>query len=328
MRIVIVGAGAVGGTVAARLRLAGQDVVAVARGAHGQAIRDHGLRFESPVDAHVVDLPVVGSVTDVDWQPGDVVLLGMKSQDTTAVLNELRRVAPTDTPIVCLQNGVDNERQALRLFPNVYGVCVMLPADHLEPGHVRVYTHPSGLLDIGRYPAGSDATAEAIAAAFTAAGFGAVARADIMRWKYRKLLLNLANALEALLGPLSNWPAGGELAERITAEGEAVFAAAGIDVVSEVEDAERRGDALRIRPVGGVRRQGGSTTQSLQRGTPVETDYLNGEVVLLGRLHGVPTPANALMQEMMAAAAAAGESPARHVEADLLERLNAGPAHG
>lgn len=328
MRIVIVGVGAVGGTVAARLHLAGHDVVGVARGAHGQAIRERGLRFESPVDAHDVPLAVVGSVGEVDWRDGDVAVLAMKSQDTAAVLHELRLIAPPETPIVCLQNGVDNERQALRLFPNVYGVCVMLPADHLEPGRVRVYTDPSGLLDLGRYPDGTDATAEMLAAAFTSAGFGSIARPDIMRWKYRKLLLNLGNAVEALLGPFSRWPSGGELMGRVTAEGEAVLAAAGIATVSEGEDAARRGDSLTIGRVGGERRQGGSTTQSLQRGTPVETDYLNGEIVLLGRQHGVPTPANALLQRLLAEAAARGEAPAQRTEAELVNMLGPREAHG
>ena len=327
MRIVIVGVGAVGGTVAARLHLAGHDVVGVARGAHGQAIRERGLRFESPADAHTVPLAVVGSVSEVHWRDGDVAALAMKSQDTTAVLHELRRVAPADTPIVCLQNGVDNERQALRLFPNVYGVCVMLPADHLEPGRVRVYTNPSGLLDVGRYPHGSDATADELAAVFTSAGFGSVARPDIMRWKYRKLILNLANAIEALLGPFKRWPTGGDLVARVNAEGMAVLDAAGIDLVAEEEDAARRGDTLTIQRVGGERRQGGSTMQSLQRGTPVETDFLNGEIVLLGRQYGVATPANALLQRLLAEAAARGEPPAQHTEEELVNMLPAREVH-
>ncbi|HWL43927.1 MAG TPA: 2-dehydropantoate 2-reductase [Ilumatobacter sp.] len=328
MRIVIVGVGAVGGTVAARLVLAGHDVLAVARGAHGAAIREHGLRFESPTGAHVVALPVVGTVAEVAWQPDDVVALAVKSQDTTPVLDELRLVADPDTPIVCLQNGVDNERQALRLFPNVYGVCVMLPADHLEPGSVRVYTDPPGLLDIGRYPGGTDPVTDALAATFESAGFGSIARPDVMRWKYRKLLLNLGNAAEALLGPFAAWPGPGDLIARVSAEGEAVLAAAGVDVVPADEDAARRGDTLRLQRVGGERRQGGSTTQSLQRGMPVETDFLNGEIVLLGRLHGVPTPANALLQRLMAEAAARRELPAQHTEAELLELLEAPGQHG
>jgi 2-dehydropantoate 2-reductase len=322
MRVVIVGVGAVGGTVAARLALAGYDVLAVARGAHGEAIREHGLLFESPTESQRVTMPVATRVGEAGVRAGDVVLLGMKAQDTSAVLAELRLTAPRDTPIVCLQNGVDNERQALRLFAHVYGVCVMLPADHLEPGRVRVYTSPTpGILDLGRYPHGTDTVVDELAAAFSASGFESVARPDIMRWKYRKLLMNLGNAIEALVGGFASWPSPSELMALVAAEGEAVLAAAGIDVVSEEEDRARRGDVLRIRPVDGVRRDGGSTYQSLQRGTPVETDYLTGEIVLLGRLHGVPTPANALLQRILAEAAARGEAPAGHTEDELLAAL-------
>ena len=61
----------------------------------------------------------------------------------------------------------------------------------------------------------------------------------------------------------------------------------------------RRGDLLSLARVGGARRGGGSSWQSLARGLgSIETDYLNGEIVLLGRLHGVPTPANALVQRL------------------------------
>lgn len=321
MRIVIVGAGAVGGTVAARLALSGQDVAVVARGAHSAAIRERGLHFESPVDDVVVALPVFERVDEVDWRPGDAVLLGVKSQDTAPLLDVLRLVVPAGTPIVCLQNGVDNERQALRRFADVYGVCVMLPADHLEPGRVRVYTDPPGILDIGRYPGGVDATCEALAAAFRAGGFGSEPRADVMAWKHRKLMLNLLNAVEALTGPYADWPSDGPLVSRVFAEGEAVLAAAGIEVVDADVDAARRGDTLALRPVGGVQRQGGSTTQSLQRGTPVETDYLNGEIVLLGRLHGVPTPVNALLQRLLAETAAGDEPTAPLTEADILALL-------
>ena len=143
MRIIVVGAGAVGGVVAANLALAGTPVVAVARGEHARVMRDTGLRYESPSGTRVVELVVATSVAEIDFVDDDVVMLGVKSHDTVAVLNELRAAGVTDQPIVCMQNGVDNERQALRLFPNVYGMCVMLPADHLSPGVVRVWTSPS-----------------------------------------------------------------------------------------------------------------------------------------------------------------------------------------
>lgn len=316
MRIVVVGAGAVGGVVAANLVLAGTPVLAVARGEHGRAIRESGLRYESPVGARVVEVPVVAKVADVDFAADDVVVLAVKSQDTGAILSDLRTAGVTDQPIVCMQNGVDNERQALRLFPNVYGICVMLPADHLAAGVVRVWTAPSsGLLDVGRYPRGRDAVAVELAAVLEAATFGSVPRDDIMSWKYRKLVMNLGNAVEAVCGRKAT-----RLATLVRAEGEAVLEAAGIAVVSTEDDRDRRGDALTIQPVGEDRyRAGGSSWQSLRRATgTIETDYLTGEIVLLGRLHGVATPANRVLQDIAARMALGSEQPGSHSEDDVL----------
>ncbi len=322
MRIIVIGAGAVGGVVAANLALAGTPVVAVARGEHGRVMRESGLRYESPAGTTTVRLPVATAVSEVDFDEDDVVVLGVKSQDTVGVLDDLRMAGVTDLPIVCMQNGVDNERQALRRFPDVYGICVMLPADHLAPGVVRVWTAPSsGLLDVGRYPHGVDDRCVQLAATLEAATFGSIPRDDIMSWKYRKLLMNLGNAVEAVCGrPVAG---RGRLAELVRAEGEAVLAAAGITVVSVADDLERRGDALKIQPVGDDRhRSGGSSWQSLRRGTgAIETDYLTGEIVLLGRLHGVSTPANEALQEIAARMATAGEPPASHAEAEVLRSI-------
>jgi 2-dehydropantoate 2-reductase len=320
MRIIVVGAGAVGGVVAANLAMAGTPVVAVARGDHARVMREHGLRYESPGGTRTVELPVVTSVGEVDITDDDVFLLGVKSQDTAGVLSDLRSAGVADQPIVCMQNGVDNERQALRLFPNVYGSCVMLPADHLAPGVVRVWTAPSsGLLDVGRYPHGVDDLSVQLAATLEAATFGSIPRDDIMGWKYRKLLMNLGNAVEAVCGR------NALLGEMVRAEGEAVLTAAGVNVVSPEEDLARRGDALKIQPVGDEqRRAGGSTWQSLRRGTgTIETDYLTGEIVLLGRLHGVPTPANQALQQAAAEMARSGEPPASRAVDDLLRTIDA-----
>ena len=80
----------------------------------------------------------------------------------------------------------------------------------------------------------------------------------------------------------------------------------------------------RIQPVGDERhRAGGSTWQSLQRGTgSIETDYLTGEIVLLGRLHGVPTPANRALQAIATRMALTGEPPASRSEDDVLRSLD------
>lgn len=317
VRYVVFGAGAIGGVVGGRLAEAGEDVTLIARGAHAEAIRRDGLTVESPDRRVTLSLPVVTDARQLAITEQDAVLLAVKSQDTWTALDVLRAAAPPATPIVCLQNGVENERVALRLFPNVYGVCVMCPAAHLEPGVVQAYSSPvTGMLDVGRYPGGVDDVAHTLAASFSAATFPSQARPDVLRWKYTKLLLNLMNAIEALAGPTG---ADSELARRAREEGVACLRAAGIDFASEEEDRQRRGDLLRLRPIGGARRGGGSSWQSLERRTgSIETDYLNGEIVLLGRRHGVPTPVNDTLQRLAARAAATGARPGAWTEEEIL----------
>lgn len=295
MRFVIYGAGAIGGVLGAGLTRAGLDTVLIARGPHFEAMRDRGLHLVTPDEDATIDVHVVDHPRDARIARGDVVVLTMKSQGTVAALEALARVAP-EAAVVCAQNGVDNERSALRRFADVHGVCVVCPATHLSPGEVVCHSTPiRGTLDVGRYPHGSDETTEALADAFRRAGFGSTARADVMRWKYRKLLSNLLNAVDAVCGPGER---NGELARRVTEEGDAVLAAAGVDVASPDEDAENR-RGIQLRPAGGSRHRGSSSWQSLERGQgSIESDWLNGEIVLLGRLHGVPTPANALLQRL------------------------------
>ena len=320
MRFHVVGAGAIGGVVGARLAQAGHDVDLVARGEHRAAIESRGLLLETPDESSVVRMPVVGDASELDVAEGDVVLLAVKSHQTDVALEQLTRSAAVDTPVVCLQNGVENERRALRRFANVYGVCVMCPTTHVEPGVVQASSAPvTGILDLGRHPEGVDDTAESIAAAFGGATFSSVACADIARWKRQKLLLNLGNAVEALCGPAAR---SGRVVDMARREGEACFAAAGIAVASAEEDRARRGDLLTLRPVGEQRRGGGSTWQSLARGTgSAETDFLNGEIVLLGRELGVPTPVNMLLQQLLREAVATGAPPESMSEDDVLARL-------
>jgi 2-dehydropantoate 2-reductase len=320
MRFVVHGAGAVGGVLGGLLHEAGHDVVLVARGDHLAAIRDRGLRVASPAGVRDVPVPAVSSPGEVDWRSGDVVVLAVKSDATPSALPALAAAAPPETPLVCLQNGVANEPAALRWFAPVYGVCVMMPAAHLEPGVVEQHCAPTpGILDLGRFPTGVDDRASAVAAAFRAAGFVSEPRPDIMRWKYRKLLLNLGNAVEAVCGQ----DAGAEeLAELVRREGEEVLATAGIDLVSEQVDEERRAGILQFGLIDGRARGGGSSWQSLARRTgTIEADYLNGEIVQLGRLHGMLTPANELLRRRANQLAAAGEPPASVPAAELLARL-------
>src|SRR5215213_1751166 len=142
MRFIVLGAGAVGGVVGARLAQHGHDVVLIARGAHYDAIRNTGIHIESPDDTITLNIPVVDNPSAIAWDTGDVVLLATKTQDTEAALDSLAAVAPPTIPIPCAQNGVANEAMAAQRFSNVYGVFVWCPADYLTPGRVRVWCSP------------------------------------------------------------------------------------------------------------------------------------------------------------------------------------------
>jgi len=213
---------------------------------------------------------------------------------------------------------VTNERWAHDAgFTDVYGTCVVLPAELVEPGVVvNSFVPAPGRLDTGRWPDGVDERAERIVADLGAAGFRGRPEPAVMRWKYRKLVQNLANAADAACSP--DDPDLAELARAARAEGERVISAAGIAIASRDEDAERRGD-LQIAPVPGRTREGSSTRQSLRRGAgSVEVDHLNGEIVALGARHDVPTPVNAVLLATVTQMAAAGEPPGARRAADLL----------
>jgi len=319
--VVVVGAGGIGGSIGARLHQGGHDVALVARGPHGEAIRERGLTFETPEERVTLRIPAYSHPRDVTWSDEDVVVLAAKSQDTEAAAHDLYAAAG-DVPVVAAQNGVANERTLSRWFGRVHGMCVMMPTAHLEPGLVQAHSvAATGILDLGRFPDGVDDVDETLAAALHASRIESVPRPDIMRWKYRKLVNNLGNAVQALCGRGLDSTDARHVLNLLTAEAEAVFVVAGIDPVTDLEDDVRRADHLQLRPIGEEPRAGGSTWQSLTRGSGVETDFLNGEIALLGRLHGVPTPVNARVQALMADAASRGLAPGSMSTAELLLAL-------
>ena len=182
MRYIVIGAGAIGGTIGGRLAAGGHEVVLVARGAHLDALRASGPDAWPPRTARPRwTSPPSAGPGELDLREDDVLLLATKTQDAEPLLADWAwqpvRNSTVDArrdalPVVCAQNGVASERIALRRFRQVYGMCVWLPATHLEPGVVEANGAPlAGLLHIGRYPSGADATAEQIGADLTASGF-------------------------------------------------------------------------------------------------------------------------------------------------------------
>lgn len=327
MRYIIVGTGAVGGVIGGLLAAAGREVVLVARNRQLEALTARGLEVATPDGVLHVHPPTAAGPDGVALRVDDVLVLAVKSQDTAAALDAWadRPVAGGGTAasrlsVVCAQNGVENERAALRRFADVVGMCVWLPATFLEPGRVSAGGTPvPGILTVGPVPVGGPAPT-VLAADLVAAGFRVPVVRDVMAWKHAKLLSNLANAVEALCG--TGWDDEARvLAARATEEGRAALAAAGVGVVPDAEhDAARAG--FQLARVAGEERGGGSSWQSLVRGTgSIEVDYLNGEVVLLGRLHGVPTPVNSMLQRLARQAAAGGTQPGSVSAAELLGRL-------
>lgn len=320
VRYVVYGAGAVGGIIAARLHGAGRQVALIARGATRQSIQDKGLWLLDEQTASCHHVPVFGHPREVDWRAGDAVILAMKSQDTQVAVQDLAAAAPADVHIFCAQNGVENERMAQRMFAHVHGMFVFVFGASLRPGEVRCFTAPSaGVVDLGRYPSGSGEPAIEVARDLCSAGFESEARTDIFAWKYAKLLANLGNALTASYGDSSAVP---DLLWAVQEEGRACFHAAGHSFVSLETMLARRAHLLPLKTVAGEKFPGSSSWQSLARGSAsTEADYLTGEIVLMGRLHGVATPLNEALQAQVRAMALERTKPGTLDPADLRSRF-------
>jgi 2-dehydropantoate 2-reductase len=147
-----------------------------------------------------------------------------------------------------------------------------------------------------------------------------------MRLKYTKLLSNLGNALQIVTGAYRQNEVFHRLHARLREEALACYAAAGIDYMPEPEYDALIRTRFRVEPIAGRPRGGSSTWQSLMRGhTTLETDYLNGEIVLLGRLYGVPTPLNEVVRRLANRVAATGGQLGRYT-AEEVEAMAAGAA--
>ncbi len=334
-RYVIIGAGAVGAGLGARLHQSGVEVVLVARGPHLLALGAQGLRLCTPTEDVRLTIPAVAGPDGLELHPDDVLILATKTHQAQDAL-----IAWADAPVsgggtagerlplLTALNGVVSEDLASRYFARVYGVCVWMWAAHLSPGEVIIEGVPdSGLFHLGRVPAAltdddDRALLAAIKADWDAALLPALLPDDVMAWKYRKLLANLGNGFQALLGKQSGT---GALVARAVAEGRRILDAAGIAYCSD-EEARVWDTAFRIEPVPGHDGVlGGSTWQSLTRGTGnVETDYLNGEILRIARRHGLEAPINAVIASRVRRAAATGARPGDLVLADLAAALPAG----
>ena len=334
-RYVIIGAGAIGGTVGAMLARAGVPTVLVARGRHAEVLTTAGMTLRTPDGTFHTPVTAAGRPEDVRLTDRDVLVFTTKTQQLDAAVQEwvdqpvygrdgVVGVAGDRLPAMTALNGVAAEEKALRYFARVFGICVWLPAVHLEPGEVIVRSWPvAGQFHISRWPASTSTPEDAelltaLAQTWSAAGILVRTPDDVVPWKYNKLLSNLGNAVGALSADDSDT---GEVVAAVRREGESVLRHAGIPFVSFDVSKAARVDGPSIRPIPGwSSAASNSTWQSLSRNTGnVETDYLNGEIVRLAHRHGIAAPLNAALARAARVAVRDGLGPGRYSAEQLAE---------
>jgi 2-dehydropantoate 2-reductase len=329
-RYIIIGAGAVGVTLAAELRRAGRDVLLVARGGQLAALRSGTLRYARPDATRTLGLPVAAGPDEVALAEGDVLILTTKTQDADAVLADWawrparsgdgsERAAAAVIPVITVQNGLDAERAALRRFATVLGGVLWVAAGYVADGEVAATGWPAvGIAWLGAYPRGAHPLLAPVAADFTAAGFLTHVAPEIQPVKAAKLTASVTFALAALYPP---GPLRDRAAALLAAEARDVLTAAGYGLADLAADTRGERDQVTPRPTAGPQYTGNSTVQSLTRAAPVETDFLNGEIVLAARLLGRAAPANAAVAERVHRALREGTPAGRLDDADLLATL-------
>ena len=290
-RVVVLGAGPVGGSVGALLAEQGTDVVLVERGAHGEAIAREGLRVRLPDRELHLDAPVAEGPHDVDWRDGDLVLLATGLHDALTALGELRAAAGATVPVACLTNGVQAEAWARGSFDTVLSTMVWTAASRLGPGVVRLHCRdPHGVLDTG----GDRSLGEELSALLVGAGFDATWRRDVRPWKVAAWVTNLGGAAQALVD--GDWPRVVAVARR---EGERVLARARVERVS-MQVLLARTEHVGIEQVDGEVRGTGSTWHPAGPDRPLESEWIEGAMASLADRTGSAAPVNRLLATMAA----------------------------
>ncbi|MGO9153463.1 ketopantoate reductase family protein [Mycobacterium sp.] len=336
-RYVIIGAGAIGGTVGAVLTRAGIPTVLVARGRHADVLTTAGITLRTPDGTFHTAVTAASRPEDVRLTRRDVLVFATKTQQLDAALQDwvdqpvddrdgVARTAGELLPAMTALNGVAAEEKALRYFGRVFGICVWLPAVHLEPGEVIVRSWPVvGQFHTARWPASISTQGDVdllarLAEMWSAAGIRVRTPDDVVPWKYNKLLSNLGNAVGALTAESAD---ASDVVAAVRSEGANVLRHAGIDYVSFETSTAARADGPTIRPVPGWNAgASNSTWQSLSRNTGnVETDFFNGEIVRLAHKHGITAPLNAALARAVRAAVRNGSGPSHHSAAQLADLL-------
>lgn len=335
MRFIIHGAGAVGSLIGGRLAESGAEVVLITRAPHAAAINQNGLLIKAQRGDQVAKgLRAVTELSEVTPRPGDVIFLTVKTAQTAHAVHQLRDTFPEETPFFCLQNGVRNEELAARRFLHVYGAMAGLCVTHLAPG---VVAHTmSNTVSLGNYPLGCDEVGAEVAESLARAGFEVTTHESIMAVKWSKLILNLNNATFAIidqhlqLGLVT--PEVSDFMADVEEEGLHVLSVAGISLADPDNpiDFNRRiaelrsvsADAEKIHEAESIplelRTYPSTWTDLKEKRGETEAGYFNGEIILLGEKHNVPTPYNATLLNVVEMMALEGEAPGRYTLEELV----------
>jgi 2-dehydropantoate 2-reductase len=306
VRIVIAGAGAIGGYIGARLVRAGADVVLFARGAHLQAMRERGLRVTAPDGDFEVRPEVSGDLESIG--PADVVFLGVKAHALTALAPQLRQLLGPETIVVSTQNGIPwwyfqrhgGELEGLRLervdpggviaasieTRRVVGSLAYFSTEIVEPG--VIHQIEGNRISVGELDGSRSERTRKIADALIAAGLRAPVTTRIRHEVWVKLLGNAAfNPISALTGATLveqvRHPEVSRLVRDVMTETETVAARLGIELPISID--QRMAGAEKV----GAHKT--SMLQDLEAGRPMEIEAVVGALVELGERLGVPMPA-------------------------------------
>ncbi len=288
MKIVIVGSGGVGGYFGARLARAGEDVTFVARGAHLQAIREHGMRIRSAVDGEwSVQARAVETLEG--HAPADIVLLCVKSYDTEQAAELIRPVVGEHTAILSLQNGIDNEGKLAHLYGDdrVLGGVAYIFANIEAPGIIA--HHQLGRIVFGRLDGQASDRATAFADACNRAGITAEISPDIRKtlWEKYVFLVALAGTTTVTRLPVAFIREVPETRRLWQLQIDELLALAEAD--GAALDAEVKARCVRLMESLAPGNYS-SLYQDLMNGKRLELDALHGYATRLGESLGVPTP--------------------------------------
>ena len=299
MKIAIMGSGGVGGYFGARLAKAGAEVSFIARGAHLAAMREQGLKVESGLgDIH---LPQV-NVTDDPQTIGkvDLVLFSVKLRDTETAAQSIKPLFGPDTGILSFQNGVQKDDILRGVFgekPVMGGVAYIATAIG-RPGVIK-HTGTLQRLVFGEYDGRRSPRAEAFLAACLKGGVDAQLNDDIRRQIWEKFVFLVAlsgttTTMRRPIGPIRAHPQTRAFLLEIMREAVKVGRAHGVALPEDY--AEQRLAFCDSLPEDMT----SSMHHDLERGNPLEVQWLSGGVVQLGEKAGIPTPANRAVWDILA----------------------------